>query len=280
MSVVVDPAHLRLPIMLRFVIALSLALTTPAAAHQVPNITTEALFRRDGGFDLKISLDPRVFLSDQPTSLPPVPAEWFTSQSDAEVAETWTHAKSYLADNFHLRFGENETPLPEPAFQAMDGATNQPLSPETAEVHILATMEGRLPDTTAETLAFEIAFGQNANTSLILLNSIDAKPERRPQVLFPGETSRPFAIPAPVPGSTTVAAAVTPATTSETIPPTSTNEEPSVTSDADTASEPAPSLLEREKQHEEFIARSRWWVLGGAILIGLIMKRILFPKEK
>ncbi len=250
------------PAMFRFLIALTLALPSILAAHQVPNITAEAMFHSDGAYTLRISLDPRVFLSDQPTSLPPVPADWFTSQSAAEVEKTWTQAGDYLRDSFHLQFDKTTTPLPEPAFQAMDGATNKAISPETAEVHILATMEGSLPETTGESLPFEIQFGQNANTSLILLNSIDGKPERRPQVLFPGETSRPFAVPAAAPSIAAVAEAPAP---EQPEPPTK---------------EPEVSLLEREKQHEEFIARSRWWVLASAVLLALILKRILFPKGK
>lgn len=237
-----------------------------ALAHQVPNITAEALFRSDGGYTLKISLDPRVFLSDQPTSLPPVPAEWFTSQSETEVADTWAKAGGYLQRSFELRFGETTVPLPEPQFQPMDGATNAPLTAQTAEVHILATLEGHVPAVPGGGAGFVIRFGEKANTSLILLNSVDGEPERRPQVLFPGETSRPF--PVPLPSSEHLA-------------------ETTVNSPSEQAEETAPepsgpgkSEKEREADALAFIERARLITLATAIGLGVLLKWVLFPKRK
>ncbi len=250
--------------MLLRLLALTCLLQVPSAqAHQVPNITTEALFRSNGEFALKISLDPRVFLSDQPTSLPPVPAEWFTSQSETEVNETWTAASGYLKRSFELHFDGEVAPLPEADFQPMDGATNEPLSPRTAEVHILATLKGRVPETQGESTGFEIAFGPKANTSLILLNSIDGELERRPQVLFPGETSRTFRV--PLPGGSTGGAAPT-------HPPVTT---PSVSASVS----PELEIIDREKEAEAFLKRSRWWVLASAVVLAFLLKRVLFPKE-
>lgn len=49
----------------------------------------------------------------------------------------------------------------------MDGATNQALTAESKEVHLLAEMKGN--STAAD---FQIALGHDANTSLILINSL------------------------------------------------------------------------------------------------------------
>ncbi len=159
-------------------------------AHQIPNITLEAMFAADPSYTLRVNLDPRVFLSAQPTALPPVEAGWYLNQSEAERSETHLRATEYLQKNLGLRFGSTDVAWPAIEITAIDGTTLEPLKPDTAETHLLAVARGRVPGSGAE--PFELVFGPEANVSLILLNSEDGKPERRPQVLFPGESSRPY----------------------------------------------------------------------------------------
>lgn len=158
-------------------------------AHQIPNITLEAMFAADHSYTLRVNLDPRVFLSAQPTSLPPVEAGWYLGQSETERQETHLRATEYLQKNLGLRFGSTDVTWPATEITAIDGSTLEPLKPDTAETHLLAVTKGRVPGGGA---SFELVFGPEANVSLILLNSEDGKPERRPQVLFPGESSRPY----------------------------------------------------------------------------------------
>lgn len=158
-------------------------------AHQIPNITLEAMFAADRSYTLRVNLDPRVFLSAQPTSLPPVEAGWYLGQSETEQKETHLRATEYLRKNLGLRFGATDAEWPVIEITAIDGTTLEPLKPDTAETHLLAVAKSRLP---GGGNAFELVFGPEANVSLILLNSEDGKPERRPQVLFPGESSRPY----------------------------------------------------------------------------------------
>ena len=73
----------------------------------------------------------------------------------------------------------------------MDGATNMPLEAETREVHLLAQATSRLAD---DAVDFKAALSKDAAVSMILLNNLAGTPERRPQVLFPGETGRPFSL--------------------------------------------------------------------------------------
>ncbi|GAA5147930.1 hypothetical protein GCM10023213_43350 [Prosthecobacter algae] len=164
-------------------------LVTSAVAHVVPNMTIEAEFTKGSQFTLKMNLDPRVFLSDQPTSLPPVSADWYLSQSETEKAATYAKATEYLKANVGLTFNDQTLPLPACEFVALDGATYEAVKPDTAETHLLATAKTDVP---AGAESFKIAFGKGANVSLILLNSEEGNDERKPQVIFPGETSRPF----------------------------------------------------------------------------------------
>ncbi|MDB6007659.1 MAG: hypothetical protein JWR15_4646 [Prosthecobacter sp.] len=160
-----------------------------AHAHVVPNMTVEADFDSAGGYSLRINVDPRTFLATDPTSLPPVPASWYREQTPGQVSATHEKAQQYLANALGVLFNGQKIPLPACKMRPMDGADNTPLKADTQEVHLLATASGLLP---ANAATFQIDFAKDANTSLILLHTQAGKPEMRPQVVFPGETSRPF----------------------------------------------------------------------------------------
>lgn len=164
-----------------------------AGAHVVPNMTIEAEFTQDRHYRLRINLDPRVFLSDQPTSLPPITADWYLNQTVSQKQATHAQALEYLKENLGLIFDEQKVLLPDCEFLALDGATLEPVKEDTAETHLLATTSGEVP---AEAKSYLMAFGRAANVSLILINSTEGVEERKPQVIFPGENSRPFALPA------------------------------------------------------------------------------------
>ncbi len=166
-----------------------LAVAGVVHAHVVPNMTVEAEFNSAGGYKLSINVDPRTFLATDPTSLPPVPASWYQEQTPEQVAATHEKAQQYLASSLGLLFNGQKNTLPACKIRAMDGADNTPLKADTQEVHLLATVGGQVP---ANAATFQIDFAKDANTSLILLQSQAGKTELRPQVVFPGETSRPF----------------------------------------------------------------------------------------
>lgn len=162
-----------------------------AEAHQVPSLTAEALFSTDRGYTLRINLDPRLFISDQPSSLPPVPIEWYRDQKPDELAATKKKAAAYLLKALSIQFGDATRPVENCEFQPMDGATNMPLSADTQEVHLLAEAKGVVPEAAK---SFALTLSHDANVSMILLNSFEGTMERRPNVVFPGETSRPFVL--------------------------------------------------------------------------------------
>lgn len=172
-----------------FIVIFLIASAAQVVAHQIPSLTVETEFGADGSYSVKVNVDPRLFLSDRPSELPPVPVEWYRDQSEAALAETRRSAQAYLGRALTLIFSEKTVPFPSCTFLPMDGATNTPLGEETREVHLLAQCSARLPAGAGE---FKIALGNSANVSMILLNSLAGKAERRPQVLFPGETSRAF----------------------------------------------------------------------------------------
>ncbi|GEP45971.1 hypothetical protein [Brevifollis gellanilyticus] len=164
----------------------------PAQAHQVPNMTVEATFEPEGKFEMKVNLDPRVFLSTNPTSLPPVSADWYLNQTEDQVQKTYAQAAEHLKKHLEVKFGGQAQALPEVSWQAMDGATNKPLTRETAEAHLLGTLRGTVPAGKGD---FALGFAKEAVVSLILLLKTPEMPEPKVQVLFPGESSRAIAVP-------------------------------------------------------------------------------------
>ena len=169
---------------------LSLILAARVHAHAVPSITLEAVFGADRSFELRANIDPRLIVSDKPTSLPPIESAWYRDQSPDQLKTTLANATAYLRHTVTLKFGDKEFPWPEPSYQPMDGATNLPMTTETKELHLLATVRGKAPEGD-----FQVGLNQDSNTSLVLLNSFNGKMERRPQVVFAAEVSRPFALP-------------------------------------------------------------------------------------
>lgn len=174
--------------LLRLLSAL-LSLTGLLGAHNVPSMTIESRFTTGGDFSLTINFDPRAFLADDPRSLPPVDGAWFASQTPDQAAATLEKAREYLRHSISLLFDGKLTPLPELTLQPIDGGDNTPLKPDTLELHLLARCTAPVP---GGTTTFEVAFAKTAGIDLILLNALEKAEERRPQVVFPGETSRPF----------------------------------------------------------------------------------------
>ena len=172
----------------RLVFAL-IALSGLLHAHNVPSMTIESRFTAGGNFDLTINFDPRAFLAADPRSLPPVAGSWFSDQSPEQAAATLEKAGDYLRQAVGLVFNGRPIPLPKLTVQPIDGSDNTPLKADTQELHLLAKCAAPVPEGATE---FQIAFAKSAAIDLILLNALENAAERKPQVLFPGETSRPF----------------------------------------------------------------------------------------
>lgn len=166
--------------------------------HVVPNTTLEADFSADGGYVVRINVDPRTFMAADPTTLPPVPAVWYREQTPEQVAATHRKAQEYLDASLKFVFNEHKAALPECQFQAIDGQDNTPLDAETQEVHLLATTRGMVP---AGAFSFRLELAKEANASLILLTSQPGKAAPRVQVVFPGELSKEVALSAEGPAA-------------------------------------------------------------------------------
>lgn len=162
-----------------------------ALGHTVPTLVLESEFTSQRGCTLSVNVDPRLFLSEQPTSLPPVAASWFIEQDDTSKKKTAEQTSDYLTRSLHLTIGDSGL-KPEWKITAIDSANATPLTTTSAEVHLLAHWTGPLPAVPGD---FRAALDQKCAVSLIVLNGTEGHKDRRPQVIFPGETSRGYALP-------------------------------------------------------------------------------------
>ena len=174
---------------LLFLLCLLPCLVGSLSAHTVPSTEIEARFEKDGRGVLTINLDPRAFLAADPTQLPPVPASWYLEQSAEQQAATRDQGRLYLEKALTpLLDGQKVTPS-RIDVQPIDGADNNPLRPDTAELHFLATFTLQAPP---EATTFQLDYSKSAKTDAILHQTSPLSSGSRFQVIFPGETSRPF----------------------------------------------------------------------------------------
>jgi len=162
-------------------------------AHTVPVVVIEAEFGSAREVIIKVNLDPRLFLSAQPTAVPPVPASWWFEQDEAAKQNTRRAAADYVGRTFGFNVGA--TPLKgDWKVEPIDSASAFPLGEASSEAHLLVEHRGSLPSGPGD---FKLAVGKDCSVAVILLCSNTGDAERRPQSLFPGETSRAFPLPPP-----------------------------------------------------------------------------------
>ena len=175
----------------RFIVLWLASVISLFAHQQVSPITVEAEFSADRQYTLRVNLDPRLMLSDQPSSLPAATAEWYLSLDSAGRAKLETDARDYLKTTLIFKSGDAVLD-PRWDFTAIDGVSNFPLTANSSEAHLLATFTGPLPKIPGE---FQLTLASKCAVGLILLNSMIGSDERQPHSLFPGESSRPFPLP-------------------------------------------------------------------------------------
>jgi hypothetical protein len=166
-------------------------LMTPVLwAHYVPNLVLEVdVTSATRKVELRLNLDPRLFLAEDPRDLPPVPASWYLEQSIDEKAETERRALEFVRAALTLLAGGEGVEIKSWRFEPIDGATGLALDEEAEEVHLVAITDVELPVAAPNPA---VRLESATKVALVLLMSLDQEEERSPQILFPGETSSPL----------------------------------------------------------------------------------------
>lgn len=179
--------------------------TIQTRAHQIPSIQLELDLTSNGEHTLRLNIDPRLVISSAPSSVPPIGASWYREQTPEELKQTHQQTIDYIARTFHFDYSGRPVAF-QWSIQPMDGATNEALTEESAEVHLLAVAT-RVPE--AAESALKVSLAAHAQAALTIITLVDGSASNRAQVLFPGEISKsvtwrtkaapPTPIAAPVP---------------------------------------------------------------------------------
>ena len=154
-----------------------------AYTHPIPDIPILGSFNSDGNSSIIIEIDPRSFAED-PESIPFITANAFKDFPDSNKTELLLKAQEMIRDAFDLRFGETSWFLPD-----FDLNFTEKNAGDLSEDNIVV-IKGR-HDTFLESNStfYQIRAKEEAPYDLIFTNQIDGKPQRRVNVLFPGEES-------------------------------------------------------------------------------------------
>src|SRR4051812_37768070 len=110
----------------RLLMVIACACCGVVRAHTVPVVVIEAEFSSIRDATIKVNLDPRLFLTKEPTSVPPVPASWWFEQDEAAREKTKVTAADYVQRTFTFTFGAE--PLKGPwTVEPIDSASAFPL---------------------------------------------------------------------------------------------------------------------------------------------------------
>ncbi len=166
--------------------------TAQLCAHTVPGITVEVEFTPGGEASILVNLDPRLILEAPPSTIPPLPAAWWLDQQPAEQEATRRKASAFIAG--HLQFFRGEAKI-EPLWkiEPVDGATLMVFAPTSAEVHLIARHRALLPSIEG---SFGLRLARHCLVPVLLIQAMEGATDRQPQLVLPGETSRPFPLPA------------------------------------------------------------------------------------
>ena len=154
-----------------------------AYTHPIPDIPILGSFNSDGNSSIIIEIDPRSFAED-PESIPFITANAFKDFPDSNKTELLLKAQEMIRNAFDLRFGETSWFLPD-----FDLNFTEKDAGDLSEDNIVV-IKGR-HDTFLESNStfYQIRAKEEAPYDLIFTNQIDGKPQRRVNVLFPGEES-------------------------------------------------------------------------------------------
>ena len=153
-------------------------------AHPIPDLPVIGSFERNGSASITIEVDPRCFAED-PEEVPFLEKEAFAKLNSEEKKALTDQARNLIQKALRVRFGSEEWFFPEFRFEFL-AKEHETIELDGDVVLIRATHERAL---TPETKSYQIKALDSADYDLVFTNVLGGKPQRRVNVLWPGEES-------------------------------------------------------------------------------------------
>lgn len=178
-----------LPLLLVF-----LAAGGTARAHPAPDVPVRAWFDSDGTARFEVEFDLRCFVED-PLNEPYFVHAVLTGMDEAAKAELKAPAKDFLEKTAEIRWlvavdgGQSEKTPFDLADFSYDFAKvgGGELAAMDDPVAVVARWQGALPEAAT---GYQLAALDSGELSVLFLNQLDGRAQKRMQVLFPGEISK------------------------------------------------------------------------------------------
>ena len=152
-------------------------------AHPIPDIPVLGSFYTDGNASILVEIDTRSFAED-PESVPFLVQSSFNQRSSQQKEDLLQKGKLMISEALEIKFGHRDWHQPDFIFNFMEKNATE-LSEENIVV-IRASHQVFLPSNSA---FYQIRAKNEAAYDLIFTNIINDEPQRRVNVLFPGEES-------------------------------------------------------------------------------------------
>ena len=152
-------------------------------AHPIPGNPVLGSFYTDGNASILVEIDTRSFAED-PESVPFLVQSSFDELSSEQKKDLLQKGKLMISEALEIKFGHRDWHLPDFVFSFTEKNATE-LSEENI-VAIRASHQEFLPPNSA---FYQIRAKNEAAYDLIFSNIINDKPQRRVNVLFPGEES-------------------------------------------------------------------------------------------
>lgn len=160
-----------------------------AVAHPIPDVPVRVWFNSDGSAQFEVELDLRCFVTD-PLNEPYVVNATVQAMDDAARSELMAPALPFFAKTAKILFDPATAADAEPQFTAEFGKVGGgELSDAEDPVAVMLRWTTQIPEGVN---AYRLDALESGELSVLFLNHLDGIKQKRMQVLFPGETSKPL----------------------------------------------------------------------------------------
>lgn len=160
-----------------------------AVAHPIPDVPVRAWFDSAGSAQFEVEFDLRCFVED-PLNEPYVVNATVQAMDDAGRSELMAPALPFFAKTAKILFDPEVVGEVQPQFTAEFGKVGGgELADAEDPVAVMLRWKTKIPDGAQ---AYRLDALESGELSVLFLNHLDGIKQKRMQVLFPGETSKPL----------------------------------------------------------------------------------------